>query len=72
MKRAPTKLSHIYQCSGCDSFALAPLARAVERNGHEKIVPGVLPVGPQVCLLLSVTVCYSPVVPGVLPVGPQV
>ena len=40
VKRSPSKLSHIYQCSGCESYALQPLARRTTRNGHEKIVPG--------------------------------
>ena len=40
VKRSPTKLSYLYQCTGCESFAFQPLARRIERNGHEKIVPG--------------------------------
>lgn len=40
VKRAPTKLAHVYQCSGCDTYSLQPIARITERNGHEKIVPG--------------------------------
>lgn len=40
VKKAPTKLSHVYQCTGCDTYSLQPIARLVERNGHEKIVAG--------------------------------
>ena len=40
VKKSATKLSQVYQCSGCDTYSLQPLARIVERNGHEKIVPG--------------------------------
>ena len=40
VKKSPTKLSQIYQCSGCDTYSLQPLARTVVRDGKEKIVPG--------------------------------
>lgn len=34
-------------CPACDSFTVAPKARIVERGGNEKIIPGVVPVGPR-------------------------
>ena len=40
VKKSPTKLSHIYQCVGCDTFTLQPLARKVVKGNNEKIVPG--------------------------------
>ena len=40
VKKAPTKLSSVYQCTGCDTFALQPLARLVEKNGNFKVLPG--------------------------------
>ena len=40
VKRSATKLSSVYQCSGCDTYSLQPLARAVVRGNSEKIVPG--------------------------------
>ena len=40
VKKSPTKLSHVYQCTGCETFSLMPLARKVVRGEHEKIVPG--------------------------------
>ncbi|XP_031492720.1 probable tRNA (guanine(26)-N(2))-dimethyltransferase 2 isoform X2 [Nymphaea colorata] len=32
MKSAPLKLSYVYQCTGCDSFHLQPLARTVSKE----------------------------------------
>ena len=49
VKKSPTKLSQVYQCSACDTFSLMPLARSVVRNGHEKIVPGQGPPVPREC-----------------------
>ena len=40
VKKAPTKLANVYQCTGCDTFALQPLARLVEKNGNSKVLPG--------------------------------
>ena len=40
VKKSPTKLSHVYQCSGCDTYTMQPVARLVVRNGHEKVVAG--------------------------------
>jgi tRNA (guanine26-N2/guanine27-N2)-dimethyltransferase len=47
VKKTPTKLATVFQCSGCDSIETATLARLTERNGNVKIIPGILPVGPR-------------------------
>ncbi|CAN6448378.1 unnamed protein product [Victoria cruziana] len=49
MKNTPLKLSYIYQCVGCDSFHLQPLARTVNKNNSVKYAPGYGPVVPQEC-----------------------
>ena len=44
VKKSPTKLSHVYQCVGCDTFTTMPMARLISREGKEpKIVPAVGP-----------------------------
>mmetsp|Transcript_20755 Transcript_20755/g.67946 ORF Transcript_20755/g.67946 Transcript_20755/m.67946 type:complete len:616 (+) Transcript_20755:82-1929(+) len=43
VKLSATKVSHLYQCARCDSFALQPLARVVDKGTHEKVVAGVGP-----------------------------
>ena len=43
VKKAPTKLSYMYQCTGCDTFTMQPLARLVTKGNSEKIVAGAGP-----------------------------
>lgn len=40
VKLSPTKVAYLYSCSGCDSFALQPMARVVDRGTHEKVSAG--------------------------------
>jgi len=49
MKNTPLKLSYVYQCVGCDSFHLQPLARTVNKNNSVRHAPGYGPVVPQEC-----------------------
>lgn len=49
MKNTPLKLSYVYQCVGCDSFHLQPLARTVNKNNSLRYAPGCGPVVPQEC-----------------------
>ncbi|KAL4184668.1 hypothetical protein AMTRI_Chr10g2270 [Amborella trichopoda] len=49
VKNTPIKLSYVYQCVGCDSFHLQPLARTVTKNNSVKYAPGYGPVVPQEC-----------------------
>jgi len=43
VKLSPTKVSYLYQCSGCDSFALQPVAKVTDKESHEKVTPGAGP-----------------------------
>lgn len=49
MKNTPLKLSYVYQCIGCDSFHLQPLARTVSKNTSVRYLPGFGPVVSQEC-----------------------
>ncbi|KAH9326009.1 hypothetical protein KI387_006187, partial [Taxus chinensis] len=49
MKNTPLKLSYVYQCVGCDSFHMQPLARTVNKNNSLRYLPGYGPVVPQEC-----------------------
>ncbi|KAL9675544.1 hypothetical protein QQ045_003746 [Rhodiola kirilowii] len=49
MKNTPLKLSYVYQCTGCDSFHLQPLARTVSKNNSIRYMPGFGPVVSQEC-----------------------
>ncbi|XP_031492718.1 probable tRNA (guanine(26)-N(2))-dimethyltransferase 2 isoform X1 [Nymphaea colorata] len=49
MKSAPLKLSYVYQCTGCDSFHLQPLARTVSKHNSVRYAPAYGPVVPQEC-----------------------
>ncbi|KAL8161166.1 hypothetical protein V2J09_012655 [Rumex salicifolius] len=49
MKSTPLKLAYIYQCTGCDSFHLQPLGRAITKDKSVKYLPGSGPVVPQQC-----------------------
>jgi tRNA (guanine26-N2/guanine27-N2)-dimethyltransferase len=44
-KHSPTKLSHVYQCVGCESFHLQPLARTTPTNDGNatRFMPGLAP-----------------------------
>ncbi|KAL1521571.1 hypothetical protein AB1Y20_021230 [Prymnesium parvum] len=37
VNKAPTKKSYVYQCCGCDTFTLQPLARRVVKGNSEKV-----------------------------------
>jgi len=49
-KKSTSKLGHVYQCSGCESFAIQPLGRLMSHRlgeGHIKFgIPTGPPVGP--------------------------
>ncbi|CAM8968100.1 unnamed protein product [Rhodiola kirilowii] len=49
MKNTPLKLSYVYQCTGCDSFHLQPLARTVSKNNSVRYMLGFGPVVSQEC-----------------------
>ncbi|KAL6526314.1 hypothetical protein OROMI_029954 [Orobanche minor] len=49
MKNTPLKLSYVYQCTGCDSFHLQPIGRAVSKNTSVRYLPGFGPVVAQEC-----------------------
>ncbi|XP_024975103.1 probable tRNA (guanine(26)-N(2))-dimethyltransferase 1 [Cynara cardunculus var. scolymus] len=49
MKNTPLKLSYVYQCIGCDSFHLQPLARTVSKNTSIRYLPGFGPAVTQEC-----------------------
>ncbi|KAL6551628.1 hypothetical protein OROGR_007782 [Orobanche gracilis] len=49
MKNTPLKLSYVYQCTGCDSFHLQPVGRAVSKNTIVRYLPGFGPVVAQEC-----------------------
>jgi tRNA (guanine26-N2/guanine27-N2)-dimethyltransferase len=49
MKNTPLKLSYVYQCIGCDSYHLQPMARTVSKNNSLRYLPGFGPVVPQEC-----------------------
>ncbi|KAI4352397.1 hypothetical protein L6164_006655 [Bauhinia variegata] len=49
IKKTPLKLSYVYQCTGCDSFHLQPLARTISKNNSVRYLPGFGPVVPQEC-----------------------
>ncbi|KAK7316273.1 hypothetical protein VNO77_35188 [Canavalia gladiata] len=49
MKNTPLKLSYVYQCTGCDSFHLQPIGRAISKNTSVRYLPGYGPVVPQEC-----------------------
>lgn len=49
VKNTPLKLSYVYQCVGCDSFHLQPLARTLNKNNSVRHAPGYGPVVPQEC-----------------------
>nr|XP_043632241.1 probable tRNA (guanine(26)-N(2))-dimethyltransferase 1 isoform X1 [Erigeron canadensis] len=49
MKNTPLKLSYVYQCIGCDSFHLQPLARTVSKNTSVRYLPGFGPAVAQEC-----------------------
>ncbi len=40
VKQAGAKVSHVYQCTQCDSYHLAPLAKITGEAGHLKFAPG--------------------------------
>jgi len=48
-KEAPCKLSYVYQCVGCDSHELQPVARMSTKGNVTKYLPGAGPVVPQRC-----------------------
>jgi tRNA (guanine26-N2/guanine27-N2)-dimethyltransferase len=48
-KLAPTKVSYVFQCAGCDTFELQPVGRVVEKHGSIKHQVGHGPVVPQRC-----------------------
>eukprot|EP00252_Welwitschia_mirabilis_P024824 TRINITY_DN7513_c0_g1_i1.p1 TRINITY_DN7513_c0_g1~~TRINITY_DN7513_c0_g1_i1.p1 ORF type:complete len:377 (+),score=65.80 TRINITY_DN7513_c0_g1_i1:108-1133(+) len=49
MKNTPLKLSYVYQCVGCDSFHLQPVARTVNKNNALRYAPAYAPAVPQEC-----------------------
>lgn len=44
-KWSATKLTYMYQCTGCESFHLQPMARATQKDGqaNPRFMPGVAP-----------------------------
>jgi len=49
-KKSSTKLSQVYQCTGCDSFWLNPLCKATEtKNGNWKFTPSILSLNSTKC-----------------------
>jgi tRNA (guanine26-N2/guanine27-N2)-dimethyltransferase len=40
VKHAGAKVSHVYQCTQCDSYHLTPLAKITGDEGHLKFAPG--------------------------------
>ncbi|CAG9764043.1 unnamed protein product [Ceutorhynchus assimilis] len=47
-KHTISKLSHVYHCTGCDSFALQPLGVTKPHEKNDKLVKFCLPTGPPV------------------------
>ncbi|CAI6000663.1 unnamed protein product [Closterium sp. NIES-64] len=57
VKATPSKLAHVFQCSGCDSYHLQPVGRVVEGRAKKpdapppppRYLPGLGPVIPPAC-----------------------
>ncbi|KAK3139452.1 hypothetical protein QOZ80_5AG0383500 [Eleusine coracana subsp. coracana] len=50
VKSSPLKLSHIYQCTGCDSFHLQTIGRTNSKDKRNIILPSFCPSMPEECL----------------------
>ncbi len=48
-KLAPTKVSYVFQCAGCDTFELQPVGKCVTKHNSTKYQVGDGPVVPQKC-----------------------
>lgn len=48
-KLAPTKVSYVYQCVGCDTFECQPVGKAVTKGNSTKFQAGSGPVVPREC-----------------------
>tara|TARA_B110000971_G_scaffold160959_1_gene164533 strand:+ start:3741 stop:5762 length:2022 start_codon:yes stop_codon:yes gene_type:complete len=48
-KLAPTKVSYVFQCAGCDTFELQPVGKCVTKHNSTKHQVGDGPVVPQRC-----------------------
>ena len=48
-KLAPTKVSYVYQCVGCDTFESQPVGKAVRKGNSTKFQAGSGPAVPQSC-----------------------
>ena len=49
VKLSGSKMSYVFQSTGCDSFYLQPVARVLKKNGANKYTPGVAPAVPEAC-----------------------